>query len=97
MYINVYTDNLERTRSPYHPLSIRACHRAEACMGEGFGVGSRVQGFICRVYVDAYMYIRMYICINTYIYIYIYIHIYPLSAETFEPFARFNENYYTNV
>ena len=22
---------------------------------------------------------------------------YPLSAETFEPFARFNENYYTNV
>ena len=22
---------------------------------------------------------------------------YPLSAETFEPFARFNENYYTIV
>ena len=26
-----------------------------------------------------------------------YIYIYPLSAETFELFARFNENYYTNV
>ena len=25
------------------------------------------------------------------------LHMYPLSAETFEPFARFNENYYTNV
>ena len=52
------------------------------------------------------MYICMYICINTYIYIYIkkiypsirkHICTYPLSAETFEPFARFNENYYTNV
>ena len=39
-------------------------------------------------------------CVYIYIYIHIYIHniyMYPLSAETFEPFARFNENYYTNV
>ena len=34
-----------------------------------------------------------------YIYKYMYMNIYtyPLSAGTFEPFARFNENYYTNV
>ena len=35
------------------------------------------------------------ICV--YVYVYIHIQIYPLSAETFEPFARVNENYYTNV